>query len=78
MDWVHQFLLMLLATALSSTVPVMLFILQGRRAAKKDVQKRHEENQKLMDEYKTAKSYIHSHQEKGEKQPLMVGGIVPR
>lgn len=74
----EQFGMMLLATALSSTVPLTIFLLTGRHNAKKEQTERHEENTNLLRKIRDAIPHFHSHHERGNKVGLTTDGIVPR
>lgn len=77
----HSFGQQLLATALGGTVPIMLYILAGRRTAKKDIEARHAENKNLLEEWKKIKPHFHSHREAevaGARRPLTTDGVIPR
>lgn len=69
--------MMFLATALSSTVPLSIFMLTNRHTAKREQSERHEENSKILSKLAGAMKYFHSHNEKGTKV-LTADGIVPR
>lgn len=62
---------------MASSVPVILFILGNRERAKRDMDKRHAENQKLLEEIAQERKYIPPHGHKERSGPLTADGIWP-
>lgn len=67
-DWAHIF-----ETFITATVPILIYLWNERRQSKKDTQKKHEENQRLLE---TVVQHGHEHLEFGDpKTVLTFGGI---
>lgn len=61
MDWGHS-----ITEAIATTVPIILYIWNNKRKAKKDTERRHEENQAVLNGLVTERRYFpaHGHSEK--------------
>lgn len=64
-----------LETILGSTVPIFLYMWNNRRTAKSDVAKKHEENQRMLNEILTEQKYFPPHGHSEVKGPLAAEGI---
>jgi hypothetical protein len=60
---------------LEITVPVLLFMWANKRAAKKDVERRHQENQELITRLSTERKYFKPHMHSEKEGPLTVEGL---
>jgi hypothetical protein len=62
-------------TALGTSVPIILFLLGNRERAKRDMEKRHEENQDLLREIASERKYIPPHGHLERSGPLSAENI---
>lgn len=74
-DWGHIWEIGV--AALSGSVPVLLQIAKNKRQARADTERRHQENQSLLQAMSTREKYFphHKHGERGDDTALTVGGI---
>lgn len=72
-DWGHIW--EMAVTALAGSVPVLIYIATNKRQAKADVERRHQENQKLVSELVTERKYFPAHAHSEKTGPLHAEGI---
>ena len=57
------------------TVPIVILMLRNRDLARKEQARKHEENQKLLEEIKTEREWLPSHGHRERSGPLAAEGI---
>lgn len=65
-----------LIEVLGVVVPILVYLMASKRSAKRDMERRHKENQSKLDEIVTEREYLPPHGHIEEEGPLMAEGII--
>lgn len=73
MDWGHA--TEMLGVALGGSIPVIIYMMSNKHQARIDVERRHQENQKVLNGLVTERKYFPSHGHGEKAGQLHVEGI---